>query len=976
MRVISKKLSYNGLVSRVPGVVPSIMDSWKITNIGNCIDTDETYYSYSQAVNRAAEYNINASSLQYEAEFITFNKDNLNEFSIGNYGLIPSDVIIPKEIAGAITDYTDIYVNIPDGEGGYYDLSWPKNGSDPHYEGRRIISGDSEVKILTYHTLNKWYVFFKQYYELLSNPSHIKVYSSATDYYETEYETKTNSLRSRFEELDNLYEARGGENMYNWIVSNCIIQFNIPSKYTDEWKCTYLYYPQAIKWYSWFKERSEKYEGIATIGECKKAEDCCDCTEYIRLGGKDFMDELEAWLSEITFSCEATNSASLVLPLCFTNSIDDLGEMTIFSSKWQEEVDYHNTLNEKGYEQIEGITGGTVVHQPYLIDDSGNTIPLNDTYMIRDDRRGYEYNDYYENAFVSGDWVSYTDYVINHYESGFASNGIAQNGNLEPVTSYTYSPINGKVIYNPNIISASVSANFDKVVCINGNPYEVINGKYVELCYDSKSIASIKYKQHIKLPVFKDGDLEYAVMNGRKKYVVKKNVSERNGRIYFLKESDCHDEGCIVKEGKYVIYNDCLYLVENNKVTISEPDVDNNTYFTKVLPVLDGYFEYSGNTFFISGDTIVVQIGSLYDDSNTSLVSTFIDVNDGYLGAFEIDRMVADSENGVVILFYKFTPKRCDIISGYCDSKLELLRRKEITVDDIGNELPGYFKSIVDVSVPDGNQSPYNNPYDECTLDILYVKNDVSELEKLDESVFGEFRYHGNIIDEIKFYYKKTDGTMSEISSATTGDNAVEVIEACMKQFDEYDGFDIDDKLLCDITYYIGATIEKVDDEYHLVRNLHNGVKYVDTVKVTKLVGSYYMNKYDTFTFNYYRLERLDACTYLSDFNDTTSYGNTYFEFVPYQYHYGNRSDDNSIEKPNDVSDLFNGWADNNNMMVAPLIRTEFNLASSLPQIIDADIYIDRGVNSAFDRHLKLQEIRTLEALENYGNSYFKINKY
>ena len=194
-----------------------------------------------------------------------------------------------------------------------------------------------------------------------------------------------------------------------------------------------------------------------------------------------------------------------------------------------------------------------------------------------------------------------------------------------------------------------------------------------------------------------------------------------------------------------------------------------------------------------------------------------------------------------------------------------------------------------------------------------------------------------------------------------------------MRQFDEYEGFDIDGQLWCDITYYIGATIQKADSEYHLVRNLHNGVKYVDTAKVTKSVGSYYMNKYDAFTFNYYRLDRPDACTYLSDFNDTTSYANTYFEFKPYQYHYGDSKYDNEIEKPDDT---FKGWVDNNNMIVAPLIRTEFNLGSSLPQIIDADIYIDRGVNSAFDRHLKLQEVRTLEALENYGNSYFKINKY
>jgi hypothetical protein len=55
-------------------------------------------------------------------------------------------------------------------------------------------------------------------------------------------------------------------------------------------------------------------------------------------------------------------------------------------------------------------------------------------------------------------------------------------------------------------------------------------------------------------------------------------------------------------------------------------------------------------------------------------------------------------------------------------------------------------------------------------------------------------------------------------------------------------------------------------------------------------------------------------------------------------------------------------------------------LASSFPQNVDADIYIDRGISAAFEKHLKLQEIRTMEALENLGNtssiSGFKINKY
>ena len=40
---------------------------------------------------------------------------------------------------------------------------------------------------------------------------------------------------------------------------------------------------------------------------------------------------------------------------------------------------------------------------------------------------------------------------------------------------------------------------------------------------------------------------------------------------------------------------------------------------------------------------------------------------------------------------------------------------------------------------------------------------------------------------------------------------------------------------------------------------------------------------------------------------------------------------------------------------------------------VDSDIYIDRGINAAFEKHLKLGEVTSLEALEQYGNGYFKI---
>jgi hypothetical protein len=40
---------------------------------------------------------------------------------------------------------------------------------------------------------------------------------------------------------------------------------------------------------------------------------------------------------------------------------------------------------------------------------------------------------------------------------------------------------------------------------------------------------------------------------------------------------------------------------------------------------------------------------------------------------------------------------------------------------------------------------------------------------------------------------------------------------------------------------------------------------------------------------------------------------------------------------------------------------------------IDSDIYIDRGINAAFEKHLKLGEVTNLESLLQYGSNFFKI---
>lgn len=59
-----------------------------------------------------------------------------------------------------------------------------------------------------------------------------------------------------------------------------------------------------------------------------------------------------------------------------------------------------------------------------------------------------------------------------------------------------------------------------------------------------------------------------------------------------------------------------------------------------------------------------------------------------------------------------------------------------------------------------------------------------------------------------------------------------------------------------------------------------------------------------------------------------------------------------------------------------PLTRQDALVGITFQPKINADIYIDRGNNSAYERHLKLGEIKTMEDLENFqNNGFFNIQK-
>jgi hypothetical protein len=55
------------------------------------------------------------------------------------------------------------------------------------------------------------------------------------------------------------------------------------------------------------------------------------------------------------------------------------------------------------------------------------------------------------------------------------------------------------------------------------------------------------------------------------------------------------------------------------------------------------------------------------------------------------------------------------------------------------------------------------------------------------------------------------------------------------------------------------------------------------------------------------------------------------------------------------------------------VIKDEAEMGISFPPKIESDIFIERQTTSVFERHLRMEEITTLDQLEEYKNGYYTI---
>ena len=818
-------------------------------------------------------------------------------------------------------------------------------------------------------------------------------------------------------------EDRG---FFKWICDNVVPSFKIPMEYVNYWKRDTLFYPNVVKWLAWFKERlhykteanfKEGNGGEVDYWNCKEdavAENgnCCDCNEFFNKGGEKLYNLMYEWYKNIQNNIEINNrqmlengmchTPTIILPTELQVSIDDLGEFSIFSKDYELGLDYRTA----SYGDMENSHQGTVatMNGNSIILEEGVGYSFDEEYMEKyvsrclQDECGYEGVFYgvcpkcgSKNVEVIG-WGDYTEkYISEHRDEFYIPNHFK---------CYTYDDHNVKVtgstleeLRNNLTKKFKITKREDGWMLIDGELYEINKTEYAK--YDSRN----KYLSNQKFLIFReDGtNTPYTFINGKKIFAEFYPPENKFYFPFFRKEN--------ASNSKEFNFNDYV------------------TFGRLVGTDLIYYIEYDGNTYEVTASTMSIDGKDIYaisgyamSDKNEMLYC-LRGSNDVWYNNDGLTNYPNSSSNGdevVVSYVDAITVYNADEIIGKTASKIYDLRLYNVLTDDIGNTIDG----IYDLA----KSGKYNHqPPEGEELELIYQVGNTANItrfsqtkENMDDITENKNYFVGDIITEMDFYYKDYSGEMNKDTlfkakldsdnyrkiydfygqvkaSTTSGYTSLSAITfaANKKESMELNGKVFYDDIYCDITYYKGATLCREKDKCYNLADAsrvdictNHGVEYKETVRFVKTNTEYYLKKpkdinsvtpserekpckhsisYPIYVYVLTQdMIRVDESQYDSEYSVAmadfkvdidvfSGNSNTYSEKYPHE-----------MEK-------------RNGLQVFPVFREEYKFGNSIIENVDSDIYIDRGINAAYERHLKLGEVTSLEALEQYGNGYFKI---
>lgn len=969
MRVMQKKVSLEPMTSRLPSVVPSYKDG--------------------------ILYFFDDKSLR-ERKFVY----------PSNYGMIPINIVLDKTNVLDLSGVCDF--SMSDGTHCY--------GNSSNEEFSKFTNFT-----LSFETLSKWYYFFKEYYHLLNDYGHCdRNYSSATEYYKYESANKYASQmiygadKQTYIDLDEEFHRRGGNVeivngeavdtcFYKWICENIVPTYTISFDYQDYWKRKYLYYPDVIRWIAWFNERlsyEEHYTppiiqngSIIEVEswDCKNSgvSDCCDCEEYFNRGGKREYDRMREWydkiqsniLSNVSSSC---SNPTIILPIELQTSIDDLGQFSIFSKEYELGTDYRTikTEIENGETSIYFKDGNT---------NSGTVISYNGEPMILTQGQGFCYDEYLMEKFYNkNDWESYTDKFMNENKELFVNSA---------VTFYTYDDENRIKTSSANSESEATIELQEKLskkypIIKNENGWIYIDGNLHPI--NSSEFATVEIRNSNKvLTYFVNRDeyteTPYVEINGKRIYAEFYPYKDKGVYYFTMFKSDyvsplleCNTEPFNINEYKHF---------PRNIESIKEEDT------IKYVKYNGNVYRVNGNYVIIEGDEYKVINGYAISDSNEEMYVIGSSVY--YANEDAITEMVNNcsvvGDNVVSGITAQPTIYNATEVKGTTISRLYDLRKTLIMIDDVGNEIDG-LRLLDGRTLPKDRKCNFQ-PDEGEILEPLYQVGNTANIERMgiteeeDENVDLIFAI-GDIIDDMVFYFKDNNGIRVEetvVSCKESGLSSLEAINASYEKTNDVDAI-LEDDISCDITYYIGATLGRERDKDFVLaygryydedgRTYNYGVKYEETVHFVKEKREYQLKKkakkflpfhkskpsthsvsYPIFVYSLKQdIDEIESNTY------STTYSGALASFT---------CEINLItDSGNGITTSFSRYADMdryNGIKAYPIFREEYSLGISSLENVDSDIYIERGINAAFEKHLKLGEVLSLEALEQYGLTFFKI---
>ena len=433
------------------------------------------------------------------------------------------------------------------------------------------------------------------------------------------------------------------------------------------------------------------------------------------------------------------------------------------------------------------------------------------------------------------------------------------------------------------------------------------------------------------------------------------------------------------------------YVIVGGRDVYAEYDFKSNSYsFSfngnatfKRNPSQDSFDEsgircisYNGviKTFPSTSDTITFSLSN-GDTADYNLIDGYSIVDDSiyyiYKGKVTSGDTLDDIISGATVSGDVITIKakesdikisKCNVIIGTASSKLLGLRSFNVMTDDNGN--------MIEALNTTPTKDTYNyQPLKGSELEPLYQVGNVACISAFSLSYEdyennkkknepSPIRHVGDIISSMTFYYADANGdkildTVKKVGGAIK--SSLNAIQESTKKATEYKNNYpmevISDNVYCEIVYNIGATIayDKTKASYSISGD--SGVEYTEIVEFEKVKTEYYMgNDSHSYPIYVYKLRQGD--------NPTASFTapiNVFDSGLTTTY--------SSID----------GMDDYNGLDAYPTFQDAYNIGISSLPIVDSDVNIDRGNNAAFEKHLKIGEVTSLEALENYTNGYFKM---